>query len=178
MYRPERKEAEMEEPEGHREEYSEEDVQLLFRAVGKMHKACLRKEMDRRGLAEVGQPFILFMLRDHQEGMNWDQKQFAEALGVSPATVAISIKRMERAGLVTRVPDPEDLRRNRITITEKGRRLVDDCIRAFRHVDTGMFRGFSDEEREELAGYYRRMVRNLEELGAQPPKFMTQEEAH
>jgi len=109
----------MEEQEGRREQFSEEDVQLLFRAVGRMHKVCLRKEMDRRGLAEVGQPYILFMLRDHQEGMNWDQKQFAEALGVSPATVAISIKRMERAGLVTRVPDPEDLRRNRIAITER-----------------------------------------------------------
>ena len=178
MYWPERKEAAMEEQEGRREEYSEEDVQLLFRAVGKMHKACLRKEMDRRGLAEVGQPFILFMLRDQGGSAGWDQKQFAEALGVSPATVAISIKRMERAELVTRVPDPEDLRRNRIAITEKGRRLVDDCIRAFRHVDTGMFHGFSQEEREVLAGYYRRMVRNLEELGVQPPQFMKQEEVH
>jgi len=74
----------MEEQEGRREEYSEEDVQLLFRAVGKMHKACLRKEMDRRGLAEVGQPFILFMLRDQGGSAGWDQKQFAEALGVSP----------------------------------------------------------------------------------------------
>jgi DNA-binding MarR family transcriptional regulator len=178
MYWPGENEVEMEEQEGRREQFSEEDVQLLFRAVGRMHKVCLRKEMDRRGLAEVGQPYILFMLRDHQEGMNWDQKQFAEALGVSPATVAISIKRMERAGLVTRVPDPEDLRRNRIAITEKGRRLVDDCIRAFRHVDTGMFHGFSQEEREVLAGYYRRMVQNLEELGVQPPKFMKQEEVH
>lgn len=178
MYLPGRNEVEMGEPQEGREEYSEEEVQLLFRAVGKMHKACLRKEMDRRGLAEVGQPFILFMLRDQGTGAGWDQKQFAEALGVSPATVAISIKRMERAELVTRVPDPEDLRRNRIAITEKGLRLVDDCIRAFRHVDTGMFRGFSHEEREELAGYYHRMVRNLEELGAQPPKFMKQEEVH
>ncbi len=168
----------MEKPQEGREEYREEEVQLLFRAVGKMHKACLRKEMDRRGLAEVGQPFILFMLRDQGDGADWDQKQFAEALGVSPATVAISIKRMERAELVTRIPDPRDLRRNRIAITEKGHRLVDDCIRAFRHVDMGMFRGFSLEERKELAGYYHRMVRNLEELGVQPPKFMKQEEVH
>lgn len=165
----------MEKPQG-QERYAEDTLHLLFRAVLKMHKRCLQKEMDRRGLNEVGQPFILFMLRDHEGGKDWDQKQFSEVLGVSPATVAVSIKRMERAGLLRKVPDPQDLRRNHIVITDKGLQLVDDCTNAFRHVDEGMFRGFSPAEREQLVGYYRRMVRNLMDLGAQPPRYLKQEE--
>jgi DNA-binding MarR family transcriptional regulator len=156
--------------------YTEDALQLAFRAVLKMHRRCLRKEMDRRGLAEVGQPGILFMLRNHESGEDWDQKQYSEALGVSPATVAVSIKRMERAGLLSKVADPQDLRRNHLVITEKGLRLADDCIQAFQHVDVGTFKGFSEEERKQLEGYYRRMVRNLMGLGAQPPAFMKLEE--
>jgi len=166
----------MEKQQEQQTRYTEDALQLAFRAVLKMHKRCLQKEMDRRGLAKVGQPIILFMLRNHESGEDWDQKQFSEALGVSPATVTVSIKRMERAGLLSKIADPQDLRRNHLVITEKGLRLVDDCIQAFQHVDVGTFKGFSEEERRQLEGYYRRMVRNLVDLGAQPPAFMKLEE--
>ncbi len=155
--------------------HTEDALQVLFRAVLKMHKRCLRKEMDRRGLTEVGQPGILFMLHNHAHNQKLDQKQFAEALGVSPATVAVSIKRMERAGLVCKAPDPEDLRRNCIAITDKGSHIIDDCIQAFQHVDTGTLKGFSKEERKLLEGYYRRMMENLVAMGAQLPTFIQQE---
>jgi len=166
----------MEKQQEQQTRYTEDALQLAFRAVLKMHKRCLQKEMDRRGLAKVGQPIILFMLRNHESGEDWDQKQFSEALGVSPATVTVSIKRMERAGLLSKIADPQDLRRNHLVITEKGLHLVDDCIQAFQHVDVGTFKGFSEEERRQLEGYYRRMVRNLVDLGAQPPAFMKLEE--
>jgi len=152
------------------------DLELLFRAVVKMHKRCLNKEMDRRGLSKVGQPWILFMLRDHKMAAGCDQKGFSEALGVSPATIAVSIKRMERAGLVSKEADPRDLRRNLLSITDKGLHLVDDCIRAFEYVDAGTFNGFSEEERRQMEKGYRHMMENLVAMGAHVPTFMKQEE--
>jgi len=156
--------------------YSTDDLELLFRAVNKMHRRCLKREMDSRGLGKVGQPMILFMLRNHEVAAECDQKGFSEALGVSPATVAVSIKRMERAGLVIKSTDRDDLRRNHLAITDKGLLLVNDCIRAFHDVDEGTFKGFSDEERRQLEGSYRRMMENLVAMGAQVPTFMKQEE--
>jgi DNA-binding MarR family transcriptional regulator len=155
---------------------SGDDVELAFRAVMKMHKRCLKKEMDRRGLGKVGQPMILFMLRDREVAAKCDQKGFSEALGVSPATVAVSIKRMERAGLISKGTDPNDQRRNHLSITDKGLHLIDDCIRAFQHVDAGTFKGFSEEERKHMECYYRRMIDNLMAMGAQLPTFLKQEE--
>lgn len=155
---------------------SADSLELAFRAVMKMHKRCLSREMDSRGLSKVGQPWILFMLRSHGAGAGCDQKEFSEALGVSPATVAVSIKRMERAGLVRKTPDPRDLRRNHLVITDKGLRLVDDCMQAFQHIDAGTFQGFSEEERKQMNGYYHRMIQNLKAMGAQLPTFMKQEE--
>ena len=156
--------------------HSTDDLELVFRAVGKMHKRCLSKEMDSHGLSKVGQPMILFMLRNHGVAAGCDQKGFSEALGVSPATVAVSIRRMEKAGLVCKSIDPNDKRRNHLAITEKGLHLVEDCVRAFHYVDQGMFKGFSEEERKQLEGSYRRMMENLVAMGAQVPTFMKQEE--
>jgi len=153
-----------------------DDLELVFRAVSRMHRRCLNKEMENRGLGKVGQPMILFMLRDHEVAAECDQKGFSEALGVSPATVAVSIKRMEKAGLVCKSTDPNDQRRNHLAITDKGLRLVEDCIRAFHCVDVGMFKGFSKEERKQLEKYYRRMMQNLVAMGAQVPTFMQQGE--
>ncbi len=161
-----------EEASGH----STDDLELLFRAVNKMHRRCLKKEMDSRGLGKVGQPMILFMLRNHEVAAKCDQKGFSKALGVSPATVAVSIKRMEKAGLVSKSTDPDDLRRNHLAITDKGLLLVNDCIRAFHDVDAGTFKGFSEEERIRLESSYRRMMENLVAMGAQVPTFMKQEE--
>jgi DNA-binding MarR family transcriptional regulator len=157
-------------------DHSAGDLQLLFRAVNKMHRRCLKKEMDSRGLGKVGQPMILFMLRNHEVAAECDQKGFSEALGVSPATVAVSIRRMEKAGLISKSTDPDDLRRNHLAITDKGLLLVNDCIRAFHAVDAGTFKGFSEEERRQLEGSYRRMIENLVAMGAQVPTFMRQEE--
>jgi len=161
-----------EEASGH----STDDLEVLFRAVNKMHRRCLKKEMDSRGLGKVGQPMILFMLRNHEVATECDQKGFSEALGVSPATVAVSIKRMEKAGLVCKSIDQNDLRRNHLAITNKGLLLVNDCIRAFHDVDAGTFKGFSEEERIRLESSYRRMMENLVAMGAQVPTFMKQEE--
>ena len=156
--------------------YSADGLEVLFRAVNKMHRRCLKKEMDSRGLGKVGQPMILFMLRNHEVAAECDQKGFSEALGVSPATVAVSIKRMEKAGLISKSTDRDDLRRNHLAITDKGLLLVNDCIRAFHDVDEGTFKGFSEEQRKQLENSYRRMMENLVAMGAQVPTFMRQEE--
>src|SRR5450830_2192173 len=156
--------------------HSTDDLELLFRAVNKMHRRCLKREMDSRGLSKVGQPMILFMLRNHEVAAECDQKGFSEALGVSPATVAVSIKRMEKAGLVSKSTDRDDLRRNHLAITDKGLLVVNDCIRAFHDVDAGTFKGFSEEQRKQLESSYRRMMENLVAMGAQVPTFMKQEE--
>ncbi|MHB8070405.1 MAG: MarR family winged helix-turn-helix transcriptional regulator [Candidatus Cryosericum sp.] len=156
--------------------HSADNLELVFRAVNKMHRRCLNKEMESHGLSKVGQPMILFMLRNHDVSAECDQKGFSEALGVSPATVAVSIKRMEKAGLVSKSTDPDDQRRNHLAITDKGLLLVEDCLRAFHYVDQGMFKGFSEEERRQLENSYRRMMENLVAMGAQVPTFMNQEE--
>jgi DNA-binding MarR family transcriptional regulator len=53
------------------------------------------------------------------------QKDIAEAFGISSAAVAISIKNLEDAGLVSKNVFDKDNRVNNITLTEKGLKTAD-----------------------------------------------------
>ena len=64
-----------------------------------LQKQCLNKLLSDRGI-HFGQPPLLFTLR--QLG-RCSQKDLAKSLCVSPASIAVSLKRMEKAGLIMRV---------------------------------------------------------------------------
>ncbi|HOX32575.1 MAG TPA: MarR family transcriptional regulator [Spirochaetales bacterium] len=142
----------------------------LFRICERMRHSMIHQEFERRNLSRASHPFLLFALGERGPGNPLSQAEIAEALGVSQPTAAVSIRRMEGAGLLRKVPDAEDRRLNRITLTAGGARLVRECKKAFGEIDRRMLEGFSDEDRETLRSFYLRMIRNLEAMGAQRPR--------
>lgn len=142
----------------------------LFRGFTRMYHRFSRAELDRNGLAQVSHPHILFML--HHMGGTATQRELADMLGVSPPTVAVSIKRMVKAGILAKSQDTQDLRKNTITLTGKGQSLITLCKQTYDQIDQDVFEGFSDHERAVLAGYYRRMLENVERKGGVMPTVL------
>ena len=70
----------------------------------------------------IGQWAVLLHLWSN-DGMT--QAQLARRVAIEQPTMVRTIDRMERDGLVTRTPDPNDRRASRITLTERGWRLRD-----------------------------------------------------
>ena len=64
-------------------------------------------------------PFLNII--SHKEGIS--QRELAECLHVKPPTVAVTVKRLEKADVIYRRPDPNDMRISRIYLTEKGIRI-------------------------------------------------------
>ncbi|HPF17210.1 MAG TPA: MarR family winged helix-turn-helix transcriptional regulator [Thermotogota bacterium] len=149
-------------------------MQWLLRIYSRMHRNVLTQKEEKNGLSEASHPAILFILRYDMKEMKASQKEIADEIGISPSTVAISIKRMEKAGLLKKVQDKDDLRKNLITLTEKGLEFTNRLHDISEEVDQGIFSGFSEDELEELKGYYKRMIRNLERMGAKTPAFLQQ----
>ncbi len=89
------------------------------------------------------------------------QKDVADFMQVSPPSIATSVKRMQKAGLLEKVSNERDLRCNRLSLTEEGERAVTACKAGFDAVTLQMLDGFSSEEREALSSYIGRMIRNL-----------------
>ena len=105
-----------------------------------------------------GQPPILGFLE--KNGV-CTQNELAKALEVSPASIAESIKRMQKNGVVEKIADDNDLRCNRISLTEKGRELTREMHRKFDQIDKIMFTDFDENELATLKEYLDRIYNNL-----------------
>ena len=55
------------------------------------------------------------------------------------------------------------MRRKPVALTDKGRAALEKLETVYEAIDRGMYAGFSDEERDIIAEYYRRMITNLED---------------
>ncbi len=87
-----------------------------FEAVAAMHRLELLRRIKARSLMtdsglHPGQPRLLEYIRSHP---GCTQKEAADELDVTPASAAASLKRLEKAGYVTRSPDDKDARRNQL----------------------------------------------------------------
>ena len=109
-----------------------------------------------------GQPRILARLL---QGDGLTQRELADMIHVSAATMANSLKRLERNGYIQRQSDEKDSRCNRIVITQKGLEAVERCQDAFDYVDTRLYAGFTPEEVERLKNAFRRMLQNMYAVG-------------
>lgn len=141
---------------------------LIFHQLNRAHHNATLAQMARNHLQDVGNPMLLFILArsaEEPEATVPSQKKLAELLHVSPATVANSLKSLERGGYVRKEPDPVDARCNRVYITERGLQAVQTCIAVFDTVDEQAVRGFSPSELEQLHSFHLRMLDNLRQIG-------------
>ena len=144
---------------------------ILFQSVERARKQAIQTELSRRGLGTLGQPMILFLLKDKgREGRIAAQKELSDAMHVSPATVAVSLKSLEREGYVEKLADETDQRRKAVRLTPKGEAAIQRCVQVFEAVDQSMFAGIRPEETRQACGYLMRMLHNLR--GDLPPERM------
>ena len=74
----------------------------------------------------------------------------AERLLVTTASVTSLLDTLERRGLVTRAPDPDDRRKVLVTLTSQGRRAVDEFLPQVVALQTAMVAGLSEARRRQL----------------------------
>lgn len=146
--------------------FEEGSPEQLFHALERKHHAAVDSLLSRRGVGNIGQPIILTILSQQKDGTIESQKELARRLRVSPATVTISLKSMERDGYVKKLSNADDLRCKPISITEKGRKAAALIDEVFGTLDHGMYHGFSPEERGQIAALYRRMIDNLDAMAS------------
>lgn len=109
-----------------------------------------------------GQPEILEYLSKHGD---CSQKELADSLGVSPASIATSLKRMSKEDFIKRTPDENDRRINRLKITEKGENTRLEGRKRCDKIDKIMFSDFSDDEVAVFSDMLSRITKNLSEDG-------------
>ena len=102
-------------------------------------------------------PILEYIMEN--DGCN--QCEIAEALNVSAQSVALSTKRMQNAGLVVKDVDANNLRRNKLSITPKGRELTRECRNRLDNLDGRMLDGLDSDELEAFCNILDKMIANL-----------------
>ena len=91
------------------------------------------------------------------------------SLLITSGAVTNRLERLTAAGLVRRIPDPDDGRSLLVALTPKGRRLIDRVVSLHYERERDLLTPLSPGERETLSDELRRLLLALED-GSPPPE--------
>ena len=132
---------------------------LIF--ISKEHKMAVDRYVEKNGLQKSQHRLLLMLNYLIETRQNVSQRDLAESLNVTPAAVAVTLKKLEKSGIVEKNTSEKDNRYNELAITPKGRQIVEDSKVAFRSADAVMFKGITRKEMEQLNGLLDRIGNNL-----------------
>ena len=144
--------------------YSDERYNVLmkkFIALDREHHRLLEREVGASGMHRSQHAMLLYIKRCSHAPT---QQELAELLLISPAAVAVTMKKLENAGYIERKSDENDSRRNSVSLTEKGEEILTNTKKLVDAVDRRMFEGFSPEEYEVFTRCLDKMQKNLSEF--------------
>lgn len=106
--------------------------------------------------------FPILQILYEQDDMT--QNEIARRLDNRPSTVTVSLKRLERAGLVERRQDEKDQRMVRVRLTDKARMLFDRLPALIEENERRILAGLSDAEICLLKRMLRQILGNLDKV--------------
>ncbi|NCO32816.1 MAG: hypothetical protein AUJ92_18605 [Armatimonadetes bacterium CG2_30_59_28] len=129
------------------------------RYVGMLHR-CSRKHFE-AAMVPIGIPArtFPFLMRLYREE-DVSQDELAHFYHFDKATVARALVSLEEAGLVTRVPDAEDRRFNRVRLTPKACDIEPQLRAILDNWSRTLTDGFTREEQEAALDLLSRMAEN------------------
>ncbi|MEU8526131.1 MULTISPECIES: MarR family winged helix-turn-helix transcriptional regulator [Streptomyces] len=142
------------------------DLETLPMAVfGRIYRlsAAMRGRVDKaysaHGGMGLGEFDVLATLRRSGAPYTLSPRELAATLMITTGGMTGRLDKLEKAGLLTRSPDPNDRRALRVTLTEHGRELVDEAVGAgLAQQRAALEAALTEEEAEQLAGLLRKLL--------------------
>jgi DNA-binding MarR family transcriptional regulator len=116
----------------------------------------LERVYGEQGL-EPGWHDVLATLRRSGPPFRLRPTELTSALMLTSSGTTKRLDRLEQAGLITRMPDPEDRRGTLITLTPAGHRLIDAATDAHLDNERRLLAGLTDAEQRRLADLLRKL---------------------
>ena len=124
------------------------------------HRHIMEKRLERTGVFQSQHRMLMHL--SHNECAS--QKDIAEAMKISTATVAVTLKKLEKGGYIKKERDTSDNRNNHIRITPIGQKVVEESEIIFDTIDKGIFEGFTKEELKQYMNFLDRIIENLKKM--------------
>lgn len=117
-----------------------------FYRLAHLFARTLDERLAKHGVS-VGQFRVLLVLWEQED---LTQVEIARYLNIEQPTVAITLKRMERDGIIKTMPDPLDGRRTRIALTERGQMLKGPLTAEAQYINDVAVKGLLADEVTQL----------------------------
>jgi len=127
---------------------------------------ALRERVEPHGV--VPGQFAQLLALYEQDGLT--QAELCARVRIEQPTMANTLARMQRDGLIDRVPDPADGRRALVTLTPWARDLQDQLIAAARAVNTTATRGLDEPQTTAFLAALASAIDNLDPTHDHPPE--------
>ena len=121
---------------------TEKSLLMLFGQVAHLQLLQAYNLLETFGVHPKQVPVL--MILKHHEGLS--QRELVDILCVKAPTVAVTVKRLERAGYVERRRDAADQRVSRIYLTEYGKQAIEKIPSHMKQVEEKAIEGFTPEE--------------------------------
>ncbi|MCB1411087.1 MAG: MarR family transcriptional regulator [Rhodobacteraceae bacterium] len=127
---------------------------FLANHMARLFAAGLQRRVAPLGLAPAQFMVLLELWQD--DGLT--QRDLVERLDVEQATMANTLARMDRDGLITRRPSETDRRARVVEITPKARAMREAAIAAAKAQNEAALAGLTGAERDELLRLMRKVI--------------------
>ena len=134
-------------------------VGYLVNNLARLLVEVLRKRIAPLGIVPGQFPTLLALWE--KDGLT--QKELLALVDIEQATLANTLTRMERDGLIIRKEHPADARARTIHLTEQGHSIRDEAYQAAMQINEEVLADLSDEETQEFLDYMRRVIGRIKE---------------
>lgn len=134
-------------------------VTNMYRAAQRMRSKMEREVLSRYGLSWNG--FALLYNLWIWEGM--ETRELEQSMNVTRATVSSISYTLERKGLCQRKQQTHDRRLVTITLTEEGKRVMEELYPQFNKAEAAIVKDLSKEEQRELTRLLRKVIKTMGE---------------
>ena len=140
-------------------------VGFLSNQLARLMSNALAQSLQPIGLAPAQFATLLQLWRE--DGLT--QRDLVDRLHVEQATIASTLNRMERDGLIIRKPHLKDSRAQYILLTSRGRELQAPAMREARQVSQSALAILEGEERAQLLDLMHRVVEHMKSVRSKAP---------
>ncbi|HVZ18530.1 MAG TPA: MarR family transcriptional regulator [Terriglobales bacterium] len=145
-----------------KKQFSTAAMGLEFSLLVSRTNAELSRRLDRRLGALHGISFVDFTVMNElsaDPSSRMRRVDLADKLGLTQSAVTRILLPLEKIGLVSRHPDPNDARVGYAALTKTGRVLLEEARETAETVCGDLLSGITDEEFEGAKAAFRRIVR-------------------
>ena len=130
----------------------------LVNYMARLFADRLRKRIAPLGIVPGQFPTLLALWE--KDGLT--QKELLDQVAIEQATLANTLTRMERDGLIVRKEHPADARARKIHLTAKARKIRDQAYTAAMETNAEALAGLTENELDEFLNLMRKTISELQ----------------